>query len=125
MPYFCVERAERMLNDAGKPVRGSRILVLGVSYKAGVGDIRESPALKILSLLERRGADLVYHDPHVPQLPDFGLSSVEAEAAVDDADLVILVTAHPSVDHAALAGRAALLLDLRGAVRKLGVPAGR
>ena len=74
MPYFCLEKAERALNDAGKPVRGSRILVLGVSYKAGVGDIRESPALKIIKLLRARGGDVSYHDPHVPELPDLGLA---------------------------------------------------
>ena len=68
MPYFCLEKAERALNDAGKPVKGSRILVVGVSYKAGVGDMRESPALKIIRLLRERGADVAYHDPHVPEL---------------------------------------------------------
>ena len=67
-PYFCVEKVERALNDAGKPVRGSRILILGVSYKAGVGDMRESPALKIIELLRERGGDIAYHDPHVPEL---------------------------------------------------------
>ena len=66
MPYFCLEKAERALNDAGKPVKGARILIVGVSYKAGVGDMRESPALKIIQLLRERGADVAYHDPHVP-----------------------------------------------------------
>jgi UDP-N-acetyl-D-glucosamine dehydrogenase len=117
MPYFCLEKAERALNDAGKPVRGSRILVLGVSYKAGVGDIRESPALKILKLLRERGADVSYHDPHVPELADLGLHSVEP--SVDAIDLALIVTAHPSVDHAAIAG-GALTLDLRGVTRSLG-----
>src|SRR4051812_10905510 len=99
MPYFCLERAERALNDAGKAVRGSRILVVGVSYKAGVGDMRESPALKILRLLHERGADLVYHDPHVPELPQHGLSNTPFEEALEGVDLAIIVTAHPSVDH--------------------------
>ncbi len=66
MPYFCLEKIERALNDAGKPVRGSRILIVGVSYKAGVGDLREAPALKIIELLQERGGDVAYHDPHVP-----------------------------------------------------------
>src|SRR5215212_100465 len=83
MPYFCLEKAERALNDAGKPVNGARILVLGVSYKAGVGDVRESPALKILRLLRERGADLSYHDPHVAELPDLGLRSTELPGAID------------------------------------------
>src|SRR5215218_10244556 len=103
MPYFCLEKAERALNDAGKPVRGSRILVLGVSYKAGVGDIRESPALKILRLLRERGADLSYHDPHVPELESLGLRSADLPSAVDGADLAVIVTAHPTVDHRMIA----------------------
>ncbi len=117
MPYFCVERAERALNDAGKPVRGSRVLILGVSYKAGVGDVRESPALKILELLRLRGADLAYHDPHVPELPGLGLASVDLDEWIEEADLAIIVTAHPTLDHADLAGRAAAVLDLRGVTR--------
>src|SRR4051794_28100408 len=120
MPYFCLEKGERVLNDAGKPVRGSRILVVGVAYKGGVGDMRESPALKILRLLRGRGGDVAYHDPHVPELPDLGLRSVELPAGADGADLAVIVTAHPSVDHRAIAERAHLTLDLRGVTRNLG-----
>src|SRR3954449_6754033 len=76
MPHFCLEKIERALNDQTKPVRGSRILILGVSYKQGVGDIRESPALKIIDLLRDRGGDVIYHDPHVPELAEHGLRSV-------------------------------------------------
>jgi UDP-N-acetyl-D-glucosamine dehydrogenase len=123
MPYFCLEKAERALNDAGKPVKGSRILVLGVSYKAGVGDIRESPALKIIRLLRERGADLSYHDPHVPELPELGLESVPLPQAADGSDLAIIVTAHPSVDHRDITERAQLTLDLRGVTRGLGAAA--
>src|SRR5205085_2610832 len=86
----------RALNDAGKPVRGSRILVVGVSYKAGVGDMRESPALKILRLLRERGGDVAYHDPHVPELPDLGLRSAELPAAAEGADLAVSGAARPS-----------------------------
>jgi UDP-N-acetyl-D-glucosamine dehydrogenase len=123
MPYFCLEKAERALNDAGKPVNGARVLVLGVSYKAGVGDIRESPALKIIRLLRDRGADLAYHDPHVPELHEFGLKSQPLPAAVDDVDLAIIVTAHPTVDHRDITERAQLTLDLRGVTRSLGAAA--
>jgi UDP-N-acetyl-D-glucosamine dehydrogenase len=123
MPYFCLERAERALNDVGKPVHGSRILIVGVAYKAGVGDMRESPALKIMRLLRGRGADLAYHDPHVPELTEFGLRNAELPAAADAADLAIIVTAHPSVDHRALTESAQLTLDLRGVTRKLGTGA--
>jgi UDP-N-acetyl-D-glucosamine dehydrogenase len=117
MPYFCLEKAERALNDAGKPVRGSRVLVLGVSYKAGVGDIRESPALKILRLLRERGADVSYHDPHVPELAELGLGSAQLPAAADGVDLALIVTAHPSIDHRDITERAQLTLDLRGVTR--------
>ena len=77
-PAFCVERIERALNEAGKPVRGSKVLILGVSYKAGVGDTRESPALKIAKLLRELGGEVSYHDPHVPELPELELSSTDA-----------------------------------------------
>jgi UDP-N-acetyl-D-glucosamine dehydrogenase len=123
MPYFCLEKAERALNDAGKPVRGSRVLVLGVSYKAGVGDIRESPALKIIRLLQGRGADVSYHDPHVPEVAEIGLRSAPLPAAVDGVDLALIVTAHPSIDHRDIAERAQLTLDLRGVTRGLGAAA--
>jgi UDP-N-acetyl-D-glucosamine dehydrogenase len=123
MPYFCLEKAERALNDAGKPVRGSRVLVVGVAYKPGVGDVRESPALKILRLLRERGADVSYHDPHVPELSELGLRSESLPAAVDHVDLALIVTAHPSVDHRDVAERAQLTLDLRGVTRGLGAAA--
>ncbi len=117
MPYFCVERIERALNDASKPVRGSRILLLGVSYKAGVGDLRESPALKIVELLQRGGADVVYHDPFVPELRAYGLAHTELDKALEGADLAVIVTAHPGVDHAAIAQAVPVTLDLRGVTR--------
>jgi UDP-N-acetyl-D-glucosamine dehydrogenase len=117
MPYHCVERIERALNDAAKPVRGSRIAILGVSYKGGVGDVRESPALRIMDVLAERGAELRYHDPYVPSLPELGLESVSVDAAVADTDAVVLVTAHPGIDHAAIARDAALFIDLRGITR--------
>src|SRR3954452_8885170 len=123
MPYFCLEKAERALNDAGKPVRGSRILVVGVAYKAGVGDMRESPALKILRLLHGRGGDVAYHDPHVPELPELGLRSAPLPAAADGVDLAVIVTAHPSIDHREITERAQLTLDLRGVTRGLGAAA--
>jgi len=117
MPYHCVAKVQRALNDAGLPVKGARIVVLGVSYKPGVGDTRESPALKIISLLRELGADLSYHDPHVPALTDFGLSSTGLEDALTDADVALIVTAHPTVDHDHVARRARLVVDLRGVTR--------
>jgi UDP-N-acetyl-D-glucosamine dehydrogenase len=120
MPYHCVAKAQRALNDAGLPVKGARIAVLGVSYKPGVGDIRESPALKILELLRTAGADVRYHDPHVPSLAEFDLHSLPLEEALADADLALIVTAHPSVDHELVSRRARLVLDLRGVTRSFG-----
>jgi UDP-N-acetyl-D-glucosamine dehydrogenase len=122
MPYFCMDKIEQTLNDAHKPVRDSRVLLLGVSYKAGVGDIRESPALKIIQLLRKGGADVRYHDPHVPELAEFDLQSVGLDEALDGIDLAVIVTAHPSVDHGAVVERAPQVLDLRGTTRHLGAP---
>jgi len=121
-PYFCEQRAVDALNDAGKPVNGSNILLLGVAYKPGVGDIRESPALKLIELLRRHGARLSYHDAFVPELPDLELSSRDLVPAVQEADLVVIVTAHPGVDHEHVARTAALTLDLRGVTRAVDAP---
>ncbi len=118
-PAYCVGRIERALNEAGKPVKGSKVLVLGASYKAGIGDTREAPALKILSLLSELGGDVSYHDPHVPTLPDLGLDSVDLDSALAGTDLAAIVTAHPSVDYQAVVSVAPLVLDLRGATRGL------
>jgi UDP-N-acetyl-D-glucosamine dehydrogenase len=121
MPYHCVAKVQRTLNHAGRPIKGSRIAILGVSYKAGVGDIRESPALQILSLLKGLGAELRYHDPYVPALHEYGLQSVSLDDALEGADLALIVTAHPQVDHQLVAQRAPLLVDLRGVTRTLDV----
>jgi UDP-N-acetyl-D-glucosamine dehydrogenase len=121
MPYHCVERIERMLNDAGKPVRGSRVVLLGVAYKPGVGDVRMSPALKMLALLGGLGADLAYHDPYVGELAEQGLRSSAYPAALDGADLAVIVTSHPGVDYAEAGRRQVPLLDLRGVTRGRGL----
>jgi UDP-N-acetyl-D-glucosamine dehydrogenase len=121
MPYYCVERIERALNDVEKPVKGSRIAILGVSYKGGTGDIRESPALRILEVLGARGAVLSYHDQFVPALPEFGLQSSSLEEILG-ADAVVLVTAHPDVDHLAILAASRLFVDLRGTTRGLRAP---
>jgi UDP-N-acetyl-D-glucosamine dehydrogenase len=118
MPYHCVERIERALNDAALPVKGSRIVLLGVSYKGGVGDIRESPALRIIEVLLERGAVINYHDPFVPDLPEFAMSSIPFDE-VTDAEAVGLVTSHPGVDLGAVVAGAPLFIDLRGVTRKL------
>jgi UDP-N-acetyl-D-glucosamine dehydrogenase len=118
-PAFCVARIERSLNQASKPVKGSKILILGASYKAGSGDTRESPALTILRLLTALEAEVSYHDPFVPELPEFDLASVDLDQALPAADLVAIVTAHPNIDYAQVAGTAPRTLDFRGVTRGL------
>jgi UDP-N-acetyl-D-glucosamine dehydrogenase len=118
MPYFCVERIGRALNDHAKPVKGSRVAIVGVSYKPGVGDLRESPALRIMRLLREQGAELSYHDEYVPQLPDLGLQSEWPE----DADCVVIVTAHPDLDVERLVREAPLVVDFRGVTRGIEAP---
>ena len=113
-PHYCVQKIERALNDGGVATRGSCVLIVGVAYKGGVGDLRESPALKIIRLLRSRGVDVIYHDPYVPSLPAFDLVSTPlAETA--HADLTAIVTAHPELDHGQFAERE-LVVDFRGVV---------
>jgi len=116
-PAFCVERIARALNEVGKPVRGSKVLLLGVSYKAGVGDVRESPALTIAKHLADLGAEVSYHDPHVPRLADLGLDSVDLAEGLAAADAAAIVTAHPGLDYADVVSSAALVVDFRGVTR--------
>jgi UDP-N-acetyl-D-glucosamine dehydrogenase len=119
MPYYAVSRIARALNAQGKPVRGARILILGMAYKKDVGDLRESPSLKLLELLQQDGANVSYHDPHVAALPDEGLSSVPLTSdSVRATDCVVIATAHTRMDLALVVEHAALVVDLRNAVRQ-------
>ncbi|HEV2874257.1 MAG TPA: nucleotide sugar dehydrogenase [Thermoleophilaceae bacterium] len=118
MPYFCVERIGRALNDHVKPVKGSRVAIVGVSYKPGVGDLRESPALRIIRLLREQGADVRYFDDFVPELSELGLRSEWPE----DADCVVIVTAHPDLDVERLVRESPLVVDFRGVTRGIEAP---
>jgi UDP-N-acetyl-D-glucosamine dehydrogenase len=122
MPYFCAEKIGRALNEHEKSVRGSRVCILGVSYKPGVGDLRESPALKIMRLLRDRGARLVYHDEFVPDLPDLGLRSESLDAALEGTDVAVIVTAHPGLDVQQVVAGAPLVVDFRGVTRGIEAP---
>lgn len=122
MPYFCADKISRALNDHKKALRGSRVAILGVSYKPGVGDLRESPAIKIMRILGDRGAELAYHDVHVPELPDFGLCSQPLDAALDGADVAVVLTAHPGLDVETVVSGAPLLVDFRGVTRGIEAP---
>jgi UDP-N-acetyl-D-glucosamine dehydrogenase len=115
MPRFVVQKAARVLNEYEKPVRGSDILLLGAAYKPDVSDTRESPALDIWSLLDDLGADLRYHDPHVPELEQFGdVESVDlTDATLESADLVVLTTDHSAFDYDRIVSRAPAILDTR------------
>jgi UDP-N-acetyl-D-glucosamine dehydrogenase len=114
MPYFCRSLVSQALNHgAGKPLSESRILVLGVAYKKDIGDMRESPALKLMELLRAAGAELAYHDPHVPTLDGLGLVSVPLEPEAYDA--VVVVTDHSGIDYGDVTERAGVVVDLRNA----------
>ena len=117
MPEFCVARIARALNDHSKAVRGSRVAIFGVSYKAGVGDLRESPALRIAHMLADQGAVLGYHDDYVPELPELGLTAESLDAVLDGVDVAVIVTAHPGLDVEAIVRSAPLVVDFRGVTR--------
>jgi UDP-N-acetyl-D-glucosamine dehydrogenase len=117
MPYFCRSLVSQALNHgAQKSVNGSRILVLGVSYKADIDDVRESPAEKVIRLLHNAGAQVAYHDPHVPEFD--GMTS--AAYAPEDYDCVVIVTAHTAIDYEELVDRAKLVVDFRNATGHTG-----
>src|SRR5579872_6881415 len=114
MPHFVVDKVQDALNDAGKPVKGSKIHVMGVAYKRDIDDMRESPALDVMLLLQRRGGLVTYSDPHVPALRLEGLDlTASPETAAAGADCVVIITDHSSFNYAALVERASLIVDTR------------
>jgi UDP-N-acetyl-D-glucosamine dehydrogenase len=121
MPYFCRSLVSQALNHAKqRAMKGAKILVLGVAYKPDIADMRESPALKLISLLSNAGADVAYHDPHVPFLAEHGLEmrSVAFEPAAYDC--VVIATDHHSIDYEQLVDDASLVVDLRNATGRKG-----
>jgi UDP-N-acetyl-D-glucosamine dehydrogenase len=120
MPYYVVKRLMEALNTQRKPLAGSKILMLGVAYKANIDDMRESPAIKIAELLLKAEADLVYHDPFVPKFTADGsvVPAVElTEAALAEADAVVVVTDHSNVDYHLVVRSSKLILDTRNALK--------
>ena len=106
MPHFVVDKVQNALNDASKPVRGSKIHVMGVAYKRDIDDMRESPALDVMMLLQRRGGIVTYSDPHVPRLRLEGLEAESLpESAAADADCVVIITDHAAFDYKGLVER--------------------
>jgi UDP-N-acetyl-D-glucosamine dehydrogenase len=120
MPRFCADKVARALNEHAKPVRGSRVAILGVSYKAGVGDLRESPSLKIIKQLRDQGAEISYHDDYVPELVEFGLHNRPLGEVLDECDAAVIVTAHPEVDIPTVLEHAPLVVDFRGVTPRVG-----
>jgi UDP-N-acetyl-D-glucosamine dehydrogenase len=119
MPYYVVKRLMEALNTHRKPLAGSRILMIGVAYKANIDDVRESPAIKIAELLLETNADLVYHDPYVPSLNVDGTEVAHVELTAEEvsaADAVLIVTNHGGIDYDALGRQAKLILDTRNAM---------
>src|SRR5947208_2812011 len=124
MPYFCRSLISQALNHGRElSLKGSKILLPGVTYTADVQDTRESPALKLIELLRNGGAEIAYHDPHVPELPKHGLSSVALEPGAYDC--VAIVTAHSAIDYDALVERAHLVVDFRNATGRNGHVSGK
>ncbi len=117
MPMFVVEKVQTALNSHSKAVKGSRIHILGVAHKKDIDDVRESPALDIIHILERRGAKVSYSDPHVPHLQFDGLELCSNEAALAKADCVVIVTDHSGFDYKALTEKVPLIVDTRNALK--------
>jgi UDP-N-acetyl-D-glucosamine dehydrogenase len=120
MPHFVVDKIQNALNDAGKAVKGSKIHVMGVAYKRDIDDVRESPALDVMMLLERKGATVTYSDPHVASLKLEGLPLYASpETAAADADCVVIVTDHAGFDYQGLVERSPLIVDTRNALKAI------
>ena len=124
MPHFVVDKIQDALNDHSKPLKGSHVHVLGAAYKRNIDDVRESPALDIILLLERRGSRVTYSDPFVAkiQLDDHELTAQDSIAMTDEADCVVVVTDHSGVDYAAIVDRAKLIVDTRNALKNYPSP---
>ena len=122
MPHFVVDKIQNALNEHTKPLKGSRVHVLGVAYKRDIDDVRESPALDIIHLLGKRGAHVSYSDPWVPKLRGDGIlphdmEAVDAATAAAESDCVVIVTDHKAFDYTTIVERAPLIVDTRNALK--------
>jgi len=123
MPRHVVEKIQGALNEEGKPVKDSRILVLGVAYKPDIDDLRESPALDIIGLLQNKGANVAYHDPFIPEVSDKGFELQSVENLIPEleaADCVAIITNHSTYDYAQILDHAQCIMDARNALGELG-----
>jgi UDP-N-acetyl-D-glucosamine dehydrogenase len=122
MPHFVVDKIQNALNDHCKPLKGSRVHILGVAYKRNIDDVRESPALDIIHLLGRRGAIVTYSDPFVPILRADGflsqsMEAIDPESAAAGADCVVIVTDHKAFNYPRILECARLIVDTRNALK--------
>jgi len=123
MPRFVVGKVQDALNSVGKPVKGSKILVLGAAYKPDIDDLRESPSLDVIHLLEQKGALVDYHDPYIPHIhqDDWDMDSVtDLNSALSSSDCVVIVTNHKSYNYSELLEKSKLIVDTRNALGKIG-----
>jgi UDP-N-acetyl-D-glucosamine dehydrogenase len=123
MPRYVVTKVQDALNDQGKALKGSKVLVLGAAYKPDIDDLRESPSLDVMGLLKQKGAEVSYHDPYISSLRHEGLqldSVPDVMAAVRSADCVVIVTNHSSYDYVKMLQEARLMVDTRNALGTLG-----
>ncbi len=123
MPEYCCDRAMAALNEHKKAMNGAKILVLGVAYKQDIDDYRESPAIRVIEALKKRGADVSYFDPFVPEyrengVAEKGIPALTAEA-LKEADLVMVTTAHTTVDYDFVAEHAGLIFDTKNAMKNV------
>lgn len=121
MPDFVVEKIAHALNEDRKAVNGSRVLVLGIAYKRDIDDMRESPALDVMRLLEARGASVAYHDPFVASFREDGHEASSVALTKDElakADAVVIITDHTAVDYQFVVDHASLIVDTRNALAK-------
>jgi len=124
MPRYVVSRVLDAMNDRGKPLKGSKVLVLGAAYKPDIDDVRESPALDVIGLLKKKGAEVEYHDPYIPHIhheyDGWHMDSVQdLMQAVREADAVVVITNHKVYDYEAIVGEAKFVFDSRNATRKV------
>jgi UDP-N-acetyl-D-glucosamine dehydrogenase len=126
MPYFCRSLVSQALNHKHeRSLKGSKVLVLGVAYKPEIADTRESPAVKLIGLLQGAGAEVAYHDPHVPSFRENGLSMSSSPLEPGAYDCVVIVTDHSGIDYDALVERAPLVVDFRNATGEAGTTNGK
>ncbi len=123
MPRYVVSRVMEALNERGKALKGSKVLVLGAAYKPDIDDVRESPALDVMGLLKQKGSEVEYHDPYIPHIhhetDGWQMDSVkDMMKSVKDADVVVIITNHKEYDYKAIVESAKLVFDSRNATRK-------